>query len=115
ALHNLGYYPGTEAALNVCPISGLMNVCMADAVKAFQASKGIEQTGTLGPATRVALNSAYGISTPLAAVPESVPAPSVASAALCAPLSRTLAPSVTDATTAGEVSRLQTLLAKDAA
>ena len=110
SLRSLGFYPGTEASLAECPVSGILNVCTGLAVKAFQASKGIEQTGTLGPQTRVALNSAFGLSTPLAAVPAPVPA-----APTCSVLASELAPDATDEDTGGEVSRLQSLLAKDAA
>ncbi|MDP2815324.1 MAG: N-acetylmuramoyl-L-alanine amidase, partial [Rectinemataceae bacterium] len=75
ALHSLGYYPGTEAALSVCPISGITNECMAEALKAFQAVKGLEQTGTFDPATRSALNNSFGLATPVVA-----PVPVVAQA-----------------------------------
>jgi|GEM_PF-619660 len=113
ALHDRGFYPGTEASLGICPVSGLTNECMNTAVKAFQASKGIEQTGTLGAQTRAALNGAYGLSTPvLAKVPVVTPAPSLAS---CPAFTGTLELDATDATTNGEVTRLQTLLAKDSA
>jgi peptidoglycan hydrolase-like protein with peptidoglycan-binding domain/N-acetylmuramoyl-L-alanine amidase len=124
SLHELGFYPGSESSLAVCPISGLDNVCVTPAVKAFQASKGFEQTGSLGPKTRAALNSAFGLSTPLASVPTIVPAapavpattPSiVAPAPSCAAFAADLEEGATDATTDGEVTRLQTLLAKDAA
>lgn len=107
ALRTLGFYPGTEASLAECPVSGLMNVCTAAAVKAFQAAKSIEATGTLGLQTRVALNSAFGLSTPLASVP------TPAAPAACPAFSSTLEPKTTDAETDGEVTRLQTLLAKD--
>lgn len=117
SLHDLGFYPGTEASLSVCPISGLMNVCVTDAVKAFQASKGLEQTGSLGPQTRLALNSAYGLSTPIiASVPTPAPvAPSatVAAAPSCA-IKNALELDAVDADSAGDVTRLQTLLAQDA-
>lgn len=116
SLRSLGFYPGTEASLAQCPVSGILNECTTVALKAFQASKGLEQTGTLGTQTRVALNSAFGLSTPLAAVPPTpvpVPAPAPAAAA-CEALSSALAPEKTDAETDGEVSKLQSLLAKDA-
>lgn len=106
ALRSLGYYPGTEASLSVCPVSGITNECVAPAVKAFQASKGLEQTGTLGPATRAALNSAFGFATPIAA-----PAATLA----CTAFSGTLEEGTTDETANGEVTRLQAILAKDAA
>ncbi len=119
-LRELNFYPGSEASLGVCPVSGITNECMAAAVKAFQASKGLEQTGTLGPQTRAALNAAQGLSTPvLSAVPAPAapaPAPTTpAPAAACAAFASTLALDATDATTNGEVSRLQAILAKDKA
>lgn len=111
ALRALGFYPGTEASLAECPVSGIGNECTMLAVKAFQASKGLEQTGTLGPQTRTALNTAFGLSTPLATVPPpQTPAP-----AACAAFTSALEPEATDADTNGEVTRLQTLLAKDVA
>lgn len=110
SLRSLGFYPGTEASLAECPVSGILNVCTEVAVKAFQAAKGLEETGLLGPQTRIALNSAFGLSTPLAAVPPSTPTVPVST---CSALTSTLAPEATDADTNGEVSKLQMLLAKD--
>lgn len=116
-LRSLGYYPGTEASLSVCPVSGIANECMATSLKAFQAAKGLEQTGTLGPATRVALNSAFGLATP-ARAPEApivqAPAP-IATPATCAAFMGTLKEDVEDADTNGEVTRLQRILSKDPA
>ncbi|HEY0979225.1 MAG TPA: peptidoglycan-binding protein [Candidatus Paceibacterota bacterium] len=101
ALTTLGFYPGTEASLNVCPVSGILNECTTEAVKAFQKAKGFEQTGTLGPLTRGALNASLGIA--------AAPAPA-APIAYCA-LPETLAPEAT-----GEgVENLQRLLAQDPA
>lgn len=120
ALSHLGYYPGGESSLSVCPISGIANVCTAAALKAFQASKGLEQTGQLGPQTRVALNSAFNLATPAAAAaPDATPAPAstttpASPAASCA-FTSALALDATDAGTSGEVSRLQAFLAKDPA
>ncbi len=115
ALHDLGFYPGTEASLAVCPISGLTNQCMDAAIKAFQKSKGLEQTGTLGVQTRTALNTVFGLSTPVtvASTPVVTPAPVVSSSS-CA-FTGVLVLDATDEKTKGEVTRLQTLLAKDSA
>lgn len=119
ALRSLGYYPGTEVSLSVCPVSGITNECMETAIKTFQAAKGLEQTGTLGPATRVALNSAFGLATPavasIAVVPQTPPPPTAATPTSCVAFTGTLAEDATDASTNGEVTRLQTFLAKDAA
>lgn len=120
SLRNLGLYPGTEASLAECPISGIVNECTTLAVKAFQAQKGIEQTGLLGPSTRQALNTAFGVSTPiLAEVPQAsapVPVPTTpAPAATCTPFTSELVPDADDGSTNGEVTRLQTLLAKNPA
>lgn len=112
-LRALGFYPGTEASLTVCPVSGISNVCTLEALKAFQASKGYEAVGTLGPLTRSALNTYLGtqvVMTP--PVPTPTPAPTPIQNA-CSPLTATLALDATDATTNGEVSKLQTILAKD--
>ncbi|MES2668725.1 MAG: peptidoglycan-binding protein [Patescibacteria group bacterium] len=129
-LHDLGFYPGSEASLAVCPIGGLANVCLPDAVKAFQLSRGLEQTGTLGPRTRALLN-ADAPAVPLAQqavtpAPSPSPAPAAAPAtaavapvpdpiAACTTLSGTLELDATDETTDGDVTRLQTILAKDVA
>lgn len=117
ALHSLGYYPGTEAALSVCPISGIANECMTPAIKAFQGSKGLEQTGILSPATRAALNESFGLATPVprpaAAVTTQVPV--MQQASVCSAFIGTLKKEATDASTNGEVSRLQKILAKDPA
>lgn len=110
ALTSLGYYPGTEATLSVCPISGIANECMVPSLKAFQAAKGLEQTGTFGPSTRAALNNSFGLATPVSAPS----APIVAQAApTCSILTGILEEDATDTSTQGEVTRLQTILAKD--
>jgi len=57
ALHTLGFYPPTPELLIGCPISGYMGECTKRALEAFQASKGLEQTGTIGPRTKAALES----------------------------------------------------------
>lgn len=115
ALHQLGFYPGTEASLSVCPISGMQNACTAEAVKAFQVSKGLVQTGMLGHETRVALNSAFSLVTPgIATTPIAVAPVSPATNMSCS-FTGSLASDATDADTNGEVTRLQTLLAKDSA
>lgn len=110
ALSSLGYYPGTEAALSACPISGIVNECMAPSLKAFQAAKGLEQTGTFGPATRAALNRSFGLATPVSA--PSVPIAAQA-ASTCPILTGALEEDATDESTSGDVTRLQTILAKD--
>lgn len=120
ALADKGFYPGTEASFAECPISGITNICLLAAVKAFQASKGLEQTGSLGPSTRQALNSAFGLATPAITeippvVPVPVAAPAPAVSASCPAFTSMLTLDATDATTNGEVTRLQTLLAKDTA
>lgn len=108
ALRSLKFYPPTATSLINCPVSGVLGSCTVDAVKAFQASKGLAQTGNLDLATRNALNAAFGIpSNPIAA---ETPAPApAASAPVCAfpkPLSLD--------TESEDVTRLQTILAKDA-
>ena len=114
ALSELGFYPGTEASLSVCPISGMQNACTTEAVKAFQASKGLAQTGTLGHETRVALNSAFSLATPgIPAAPIAAVAPTSPTTSTSCSFTGSLAPEVTDADTKGEVTRLQALLAKD--
>lgn len=57
ALHKLGFYPPTGELLIGCPISGYVGECTTRALKAFQASRGLEQTGTIGPRTKAALES----------------------------------------------------------
>ena len=116
ALRSLGFYPGTEASLAECPVSGIANECTTLALKAFQAQKGIEQTGLLGPSTRQALNTAFGLSTPvLAEVPQApvLQAPTPTPGAVCAAFTGELVPDADDTSTKGEVTRLQTLLAKN--
>ena len=115
ALSSLGHYPGTEAALSVCPVSGITNECMTPSLKAFQAAKGLEQTGTLGPATRAALNSSFGLATPVSspAMPIAVETPSIQATPMCSVLTGTLEEDATDESTNGEVTRLQKILAKD--
>ncbi len=58
ALHKLRFYPPKGELLIGCPISGYMGECTKKALKAFQASKGLEQTGTIGPKTKAALTTA---------------------------------------------------------
>ena len=55
ALHHLGFYPPAGKSFSDCPVSGRMGDCTVAAVKTYQASKGFEQTGALGPLTRAAL------------------------------------------------------------
>lgn len=116
SLRSLGLYPGTEASLAECPVSGILNECTTLALKAFQAQKGIEQTGLLGPSTRQALNTAFGLSTPVLAEVLQAPvlqAPTPTPGTVCAAFTSELIPSADDASTKGEVTRLQTLLAKN--
>lgn len=58
ALHRLGFYPPAGQLLIGCPISGYAGACTITALKAFQASKGLEQTGSIGPRTKAALQAA---------------------------------------------------------
>ncbi|HWH16671.1 MAG TPA: peptidoglycan-binding protein [Candidatus Paceibacterota bacterium] len=102
ALRELGYYPGTEADLATCPVSGIPGPCTTEAVKAFQRAEGFETTGTLGPRTRAILAQKLN----------PAPATPIASLGSCA-LSAELALNASDKETNGEVSRLQAILAKD--
>lgn len=101
ALRELGYYPGTEADLATCPVSGIPGPCTTEAVKALQRAEGYEATGTLGPLTRAAISTRLN---PLAAAPGS---------GQCTAFAAELALEATDERTGGEVSRLQALLAED--
>lgn len=58
ALKKLGFYPPSGQLLIGCPISGFAGECTISALKAFQAAKGLEQTGSIGPRTAAALKSA---------------------------------------------------------
>lgn len=119
ALTDKGFYPGSEASFAECPVSGISNICLTEAVKVFQASKGLAQTGTLDASTRTALNSAFGLSTPavtevpVALVPTTPASSAPVSTGTCVAFTSALELDATDAATNGEVSRLQTLLAKD--
>lgn len=62
ALHRLGFYPPIGKSFDECPVSGLAGDCTRSAIEAYQASCGLESTGTLGPQTRVALEK--DLSTP---------------------------------------------------
>lgn len=55
ALHKLGFYPPAGELLIGCPVSGYVGTCTVTALKSFQASKGLEQTGGIGPRTKAAL------------------------------------------------------------
>jgi N-acetylmuramoyl-L-alanine amidase len=59
ALRRVNLYPPNGLYYD-CPLSGTFGTCTVNALKAFQKSKGIEQTGTLGPKTRAALNAIWG-------------------------------------------------------
>jgi N-acetylmuramoyl-L-alanine amidase len=58
ALHYLRAYPPPGKTFSDCPVSGLAGDCTIAALSAFQASKGLEATGTLGPQTEAALAEA---------------------------------------------------------
>ncbi len=58
-LHRLHLYPAPGEYYYDCPVEGYMGTCTMNALKAFQKSKGISQTGTLGPQTRRALNAIW--------------------------------------------------------
>lgn len=58
ALKSTGHYPPVGQLLIGCPISGFVGECTISALKAFQASKGLEQTGSIGPRTVAALKAA---------------------------------------------------------
>lgn len=60
ALRRVGLYPTPGQYFYDCPVSGYFGQCTIDALKAYQRSKGISQTGTLGPLTRAALNATWG-------------------------------------------------------
>ena len=60
ALHRIHLYPATDEFYYDCPVDGYMGSCTVNAIKAFQRSKGLSQTGTLGPQTRRALNAIWG-------------------------------------------------------
>jgi N-acetylmuramoyl-L-alanine amidase len=60
ALHRIGLYPPNDGLYYDCPVAGYMGDCTARAIKAFQKSKGLEQTGVLGSRTRQALNAIWG-------------------------------------------------------
>ncbi|MBY0110774.1 N-acetylmuramoyl-L-alanine amidase [Patescibacteria group bacterium] len=57
ALHSLGFYPPAGELLIGCPVSGYAGPCTTRALKVFQASKGLEQTGSIGPRTKAALQA----------------------------------------------------------
>ena len=58
ALRTLGFFPPKGKSLMECQIDGIWSSCAEDALKAFQASKGFEQTGAIGPKTKAALTAA---------------------------------------------------------
>lgn len=143
ALHSLGFYPtfaSTTPAnvrlmaptLTTCPISGLMDQCTVNGIEAFQAARGMKVTGTLDAPTRAALNALFsdqpvaqptvlpvepdgGIGGASGAATPASPAATVSAASSCALPTRDLARDATDAKTNGDVTRLQTVLAKDKA
>lgn len=123
SLKELGFYPGSEVSLVECPISGIVNLCTTEAVKAFQLSKGFEQTGSLGPKTRAALAAAFGLAAPIANTPVPAtpvtPTPATATVPVgttpdrCVAFTNELTLDSEDTDTDGEVSRLQSILAQD--
>lgn len=60
ALRTKGIYPPRESSLVSCPISGVMNECTTVALKAYQKSKKLKETGSLDANTRKALNAEFG-------------------------------------------------------
>lgn len=60
ALKILGFYPPAESTLVECPVSGIMNECTEVALKAYQKSLGLAESGTLDAQTRAALNARFG-------------------------------------------------------
>ncbi len=60
ALHRIGLYPPSGELYYDCPVSGYMGDCTISALKAYQKSRGLEQTGAIGPRTRAALNAVWG-------------------------------------------------------
>jgi hypothetical protein len=60
ALHRIGLYPPSGELYYDCPVAGYFGDCTISALKAFQKSKGLEQTGAIGPRTRAALNALWG-------------------------------------------------------
>ncbi|MES2471060.1 MAG: N-acetylmuramoyl-L-alanine amidase [Patescibacteria group bacterium] len=59
ALTYLGTYPPVGKTKNDCPISGAFGPCTRDALKAFQRTFNIEQTGAVGPKTLKLLNEQF--------------------------------------------------------
>lgn len=130
ALKEAGFYPAAGTSLINCPIDGVARQCLVDAVKAFQLAKGLEQTGGLGPKTRAALNASYGGGLAAAPAPVTIPVPTTPAtpttpaaggtmpagspaAAACAAFTKAVELDSEDATSDGEVTRLQTVLAMD--
>lgn len=103
ALRGLGFYPPAPSTLINCPVDGVMGPCVISAIKAFQANKGLTQTGSLGVATRNALNALFS------ATPVVEPVAGSGTTASCA----AFAPGLKLGVTTKEVTRLQTILKKD--
>lgn len=57
ALRTLGLFPPAGKTLTECQLTGIWSPCTEEALKAFQASKGFEQTGAIGPKTKAALTA----------------------------------------------------------
>ena len=58
-LSELGFFPAKGMTRTNCSFVGIFGNCTRQAVLAFQASRGIDLTGTVGPATRQAFNKIF--------------------------------------------------------
>ncbi len=112
ALHSLGFYPPAPSTLINCPIDGVMSGCVTDALRAFQSSKGLTPTGSLGPATRNALNALFSLVPVVEPVAPPAAAGGSAASASCTGFTG-LKLGSTDTASKKEVTRLQTILSKD--
>ena len=59
ALSELGFYPPSSKGRNSCPFTGIFGACTKNAVKVFQTTNDIVNTGGAGPQTRSVLNSLF--------------------------------------------------------
>lgn len=121
ALHAAGFYPiattssstgAVARTLTDCPISGLMDPCTVDGIKAFQKSRSMPETGILNPSTLAALNLLFSESPMVTMLPASAPA---TTSLACDLPKNSLTLNDTDSKKGGDVSRLQKLLSTDAA
>lgn len=121
-LHTLGFYPTFASTtpsnvrlaaptLTNCPIDGVMGPCTTNAIEAFQASKGWQTTGTLGPKTIAALNAQFS---PMPIAVATAAAPTAPSDSSCTLPATDLKVGAQDTGTKDDVTRLQNLLSKDA-